>query len=307
MGSRYFVTSRNAGRLFFLAPHAVTFLQMLSNTKQLNGLEIDVLHNLTSETDLALLKVDGLLFDQIYADLMCILKSKILNKTYLDMNAHYLELLQHLELLSDHPRLVLDHTVQVFKSEERIYGSMMKLTHRLHKNYTHVRARLYTEDRYDNTLTFPLLKTAVETMAQKLRVYKADQLPGGKMWNPPDDVRKAVEELEATNDVTESILGLNDRLQKAVPNLAQRKVSTLVEVAKNSTIPWFRTQTKAQGDRIITLVWQQSAGMKKRNRVAEMKVKNRKSSNEREHCNYFHITRSVRQYSKCHQQTKGDI
>ena len=133
-GSRYFVTSRNAGRLFFLAPHAVTFLESLSLIKQLNGLEKDVLHNLKSDIDLALLKVDGLLFDQIYADLMCILKSKIRRKTYLDMNAHYLELLKHLQLLAAHPRLGLDHTIQVFVSEERIYGRMAKVNHRLHKN-----------------------------------------------------------------------------------------------------------------------------------------------------------------------------
>ena len=68
-------------------------------------------------------------------------------------------------------------------------------------------------------------------------MYKADQLAGGKMWDPTDDVRKTIEGLEATNDVTESILGLNDWLQKRVPNYAQRTVSTLVEVAKNATMP----------------------------------------------------------------------
>ena len=57
----------------------------LHSFKQVNRLEKDV------QTDLPLLKVDGLLFDQIYADLMCILKSKI------DMNTHYWELLQHLK------------------------------------------------------------------------------------------------------------------------------------------------------------------------------------------------------------------
>ena len=37
------------------------------------------------ECESALLKVDGLFFDKVYADLMCILKSKELNKKFLDM------------------------------------------------------------------------------------------------------------------------------------------------------------------------------------------------------------------------------
>ena len=75
-------------------------------------------------------------------------------------------------------------------------------------------------------------------MIDKLSVYKADQLPDGKMWDPTDDVCKSIEGLEATNDVTESIL--NDWLQKGVPNFAQHTVSTLVEVAINAIIPRFR-------------------------------------------------------------------
>ena len=107
---------------------------------------------------------------------------------------------------------------------------------------THVRVRLYKEDSFDDTLTFPLVRAAASKMAEKLSVYKADQLPGGKMFELIDAVRKAIEGLEATNDITESILGLNDWIQKAVPNFAQRNVSTLVEVAKNATIPWFQKQ-----------------------------------------------------------------
>lgn len=58
VGSRYFVTSRNAGRIFFLATYAVRYIRSLELTKELNNLEKDVLAYMTSPYDLALLKVD---------------------------------------------------------------------------------------------------------------------------------------------------------------------------------------------------------------------------------------------------------
>ena len=51
-------------------------MEASESRKELNGLERDVLANLQSRPGAALLKVDGLFFDTIYADLMCLLKSK---------------------------------------------------------------------------------------------------------------------------------------------------------------------------------------------------------------------------------------
>ena len=100
VGSRYFVMSRNARRLFFLVPYAVQYIQSLQIVKELNNLERDVLRHLSTDVDRALLKVDSILFDTMYADLMCLLKSTVLQKKYLDMNGHFLELLEYLEQLS---------------------------------------------------------------------------------------------------------------------------------------------------------------------------------------------------------------
>ena len=92
VGSRYFGTSRNAGRNLCLARRATQFLEVLQVTKELNNLEKDVLNYLKTPHVLAVLKVDGLIYDQIYADLMILMKSNKLSKKYLDMNIHYLEL-----------------------------------------------------------------------------------------------------------------------------------------------------------------------------------------------------------------------
>lgn len=59
VGSRYFVSFRNAGRIFY---HylAVDFINNLALTKELNGLEKEVQASLQEINKLALLKADGL-------------------------------------------------------------------------------------------------------------------------------------------------------------------------------------------------------------------------------------------------------
>jgi len=64
-----------------------------------------------------MLKVDGLIYDLVYADVMVLMKSNKLSKMYLNMNLHYLEPVQHLELLETSPRLLLEQSIQAFKSE----------------------------------------------------------------------------------------------------------------------------------------------------------------------------------------------
>ena len=255
VGSRYFVTARNAGRVFYLRPLAIRYLEETSQTKELNGLEKDVLRYMKSDTESALLKVDGLFFDKIYADLMILMKSKKLGKKLLDVNPHYHELLQYLELISERPRLILDPDHKVFVSEPKIYTCDDKCTlnHRLHKNYQPVRTRIYETDSFDDSLVLPMVATAAVEMANKVRKYKADQLPGGKLWEPSTEIKEKLKDIDPTNDLCESVLGLNDWLQKRNPNYAQRTVSTMVEVLRNATMPWFVKQERDTKDKIIHL------------------------------------------------------
>ena len=95
-------------------------------------------------------------------------------------------------------------------------------------------------------------------MLDKIKTYKAEQLPGGKLWNPDPDTRKALAKIQPTNDLCEGIFGLNDWLQNRTPNFSQLTVSGMVEVMKNSTMPWFWKQNKDFKDKIITLAKKRS-------------------------------------------------
>ena len=93
-----------------------------------------------------------------------------------------------------------------------------------------VRAQLYHKDTFDQTHRFPRVKAVANAMFQKHTEYKKDQLPGGKLWDPDDATKAILSQLKPHNDSSESILGYNDWLSTALPNLSQQTLSALIEV-----------------------------------------------------------------------------
>lgn len=132
VGSRYFVTASNASKLFFLKNAIIKFLDYTGKGNG-NRLERTVYTKLKKSEELVHLKVDGLMFFHVYADLMVLAKSTTLNKSALDMTYHYLELLTFLREIQHYPDVLLDHQYQVFRSERRLYGDDSRVNHRLHK------------------------------------------------------------------------------------------------------------------------------------------------------------------------------
>ena len=89
-------------------------------------------------------------------------------------------------------------------------------------------------------------------MKEKLSDYAKAQLPNGKYWKPKPAVSAVLKTLKPSNDVCESILGLNDYLTTAIPNLHQMTRSNLVEIKKNDTMKWFRELSPGMKQTITT-------------------------------------------------------
>ena len=243
VGSRYYVTAYNAGRLFYLAPAINHFLQEQSLMKSLNQLEAEVHQKLQSERIKAELKLDGLFFDKLYADLMMLVKSTELDKSVLDMSVQYLELKVFLEELSHHPEEIMNPDHHVFPSESRLYeSSSQKTNHRINIKYKDIRRRLYQSDSFDEIELYPRVQEASKSMLSKLIEYMKDHLPGGKYWEPPVDVKQILAQLKPHNDACESVLGMNDWLTTIYPKMTQQARSTLIEVASNKTVEWLTEQ-----------------------------------------------------------------
>ena len=79
------------------------------------------------------------------------------------------------------------------------------------------------------------LSSGAALLKEKLCEYAQNNLPGRIYWDPPEpEVRKVLAEVQLSNDLCESILGLNDYLTTVLPNLHQVAHSNLVEVKKKT-------------------------------------------------------------------------
>ena len=239
VGSRYFVTSHNAAKVLFLAPAAIEFLKFTGKCDG-NKLERSVFEKLQDYRVMTCLKADALMFHHVYADLVTLAKSKKLGKSAYDMRQHYLELKVFLEELHEHPELIIDQNYKVFISEKRLYTPGSTENHRDHASYQCIQKNLFQNiENSDSTLLFSCVAEGAILMKEKLCAYASSQLPGGLYWDPDPKTADILKRLEPSNDLCESMLGLNDYLCTALPNMLQITRSNLVEVKKNHTLEWF--------------------------------------------------------------------
>lgn len=99
-------------------------------------------------------------------------------------------------------------------------------------------------------------------MKQKLCTYAKNQLPGWIYWDPNPKIKEILTKLPPTNDLCESILGLNDHLTTSIPNLSQLTCSNLVEAKKNKSIKWLGDLPQEEQDHVVSLAVKRRAKVK---------------------------------------------
>ena len=299
IGSRYFVSASNAGKILFMAKAAIRFLEYTGRCGG-NKLEKSVYEKLKDSVRLAGLKADSLMFHHVYADLVMLAKSKELGKSTLDMGKHYLELKLFLEKAQADPSIVLNNKLQVFPSEQRLYTEVTtfktaaKFNHREHASYQHVIKRIFEKDEWVDSLLLTRLSHGCKSMADKLITYAKDQLPGGRYWDPEPETKEILSQLEPNNDLCESILGLNDYLFTAVPNMDQLTRSNMVQIKKNKTMEWLDNLPNTEQEDIVRMA------MKNKREVAlsYKKHKNEVSQKRRDHLVQKHKEREQAKQKK---------
>ena len=268
IGNRYFVTAANAGKILFLRDAALKFLSYCGKSVG-NKLEQDVHQKLQDPNLLSQLKADALMFHHVYCNLVMLAKSKDLDKSAFEMRHHYLELRIFLEEIERNPPTALIKDFKVFSSEERLYSQDKKFNHRLHSLYKFIEEVIFLVEESDVSLLYPLLVTGASAMREKLCTYAHAMLPGGKYWEPDLATESILRQLKPNNDLCESILGLNDYLTTAIPNLSQLSRSNLVQVKKNKTIQWFQQLPREQQHSVVELAVQKRAQVAKQHKEEE--------------------------------------
>jgi len=276
VGSRYFVTASNAGKILALIPAAEQFLQYTGKHRSGNKLERDIYEKIHDTSLMAALKADALMFCHIYADLVTLAKSNDLDKSVYDMNKHYLEMKVFLDEVAKYPEIAKNVDHQVFASEHQLYKES-KLNHRSHSSYQPVKDRIFQDDEWDMTLLFPLLKSGATCMKDKLCAYARNQLPDGKYWEPEDiKTKEVLTRLKPNNDLCESILGLNDYLVTALPNMKQVTRSNIVTVKKNKTIQWLNALEQEQQQNITEMAAKNRKRVHKNDQYEEKRISERR-------------------------------
>ena len=254
VGSRYFVSAANGCKILFLKDAAIEFLKFTGKDTG-NKLERDVFAKLQDPDELSQLKADSLMYYHIYADLSMLSKSNDLGLSVLSMSQHYLELQAYLSEVKNNPDIVMEPNYRVFPSEGRLYGTDRKVNHRLKSQ--DVYQNLFEKGEVDSSKLILLLIAGASKMREKLCTYAQDQLPGGRYWDPDPDVKDVLRQLKPSNDVCESVLGLNDYLTTAIPNLHQMSRSNLVQVKKNKTLTWLSDLPEKEQLTVIDLAVKQ--------------------------------------------------
>ncbi len=288
VGSRYFVSAANATKISFLAEAAIEFLKYTGKDEG-NNLEKTLYRKLHDAEELARLKADAIMFYFVYAELVMLAKSEKLKKSALDMNKHYLELQLFLQMIEDDPEAAMDKNHRVFVSEERLYGNDKSVNHRIRSKNMLIHTRLFQPDEWESSLLNPLLVAGATAMKNKLSNYAKNQLPGGKYWEPEPAVEAVLKALKPNNDICESILGLNDYLTTAIPNMHQMTRSNLVEVKKNGTMKWYQDLPQEEKSAVTELA------MKRRKDVMKQYCEEEKARSKQK-----------QEYMKrCHQKRKA--
>ncbi len=264
VGSRYFVTAANASKIVFLKDAAIQFLVYTGKSETGNKLEKDVFSKLQDPLELVALRADSLMYFHIYADLIMLSKSKDLGKSAMDMNQHYLEMKVFLGDVLSNVDYIFNQGLQVFKSEKRLYDEDMKKTnHRLRSCMSTITVQLFKIPETEKKELKDVLMAGAAKMLDKLCSYAQNQLPGGIYWEPEQSIQEVLGRLKPTNDVCESVLGLNDYLTTAIPNLHQAARSNLVQAKKNKCLEWLKSLPENRQTSIVNLA------IKERKNVSE--------------------------------------
>ena len=164
--------------------------------------------------------------------------------------------------LSNHPEVAMDQSYHVFRSESRLYTDNIKTNHRLHTKSILIHQTLFQSDNLNEKM-FEIIAKGAAMMEQKLQNYAANQLPGGKYWSPTPEVKAILSQISPSNDICESILGLNDYLSTVIPNTHQQTRSNLAQIKKNKTITWLEALPQQQQDTVLELAYLQHVANRK--------------------------------------------
>ena len=127
----------NACKILYLRHAAIEYLKFTGKDAG-NKLERELLLKLQNTVEVSHLRVDGIMYYDVYGHLYVLSKSSELGLSAYSMNCHYFELLTYyLSELMSNPDIIYMKDHNVFSSEKRIYESNSKFNHHMNSPFVY--------------------------------------------------------------------------------------------------------------------------------------------------------------------------
>ena len=103
--------------------------------------------------------------------------------------------------MEEDPSIAFNPTIKVFPSEYRFYEGTSKLNHRIKPKNIFVYKYLFTQNTDYNELVKEKLSKGAATLRSKLKSYAKGYLPGGKYWDPPEEIKIILKQIKPINNI----------------------------------------------------------------------------------------------------------
>lgn len=102
-----------------------------------------------------------------------------------------------------------------------------------------------------DTLTQQALEVVFHAILIILERQCADQLPGGRYWNPDENITMIASNVPTTNRASESDFAVLDLLVRTKPNARVQTIQALTMWCRNDTSQWIESKTEEERNEIF--------------------------------------------------------
>ena len=99
-----------------------------------------------------------------------------------------------------------------------------------------------------DTLTQQALEVVFHAILER---QCADQLPGGRYWNPDENITMIASNVPTTNRASESDFAVLDLLVRTKPNARVQTIQALTMWCRNDTSQWIESKTEEERNEIF--------------------------------------------------------
>ncbi|XP_065647261.1 uncharacterized protein LOC136077007 isoform X2 [Hydra vulgaris] len=130
-------------------------------------------------------------------------------------------------------------------------GKIFEDTNLLHQDVVYTKLFECTQNDEFDSLTVQSLEIIFHSILVILERQCADQLSGGKYWNPSNSVSEAASNVPVTNKASESDFAILDLMVRTKPNANVQTIQALTMWSQNQTLEWLNSKSDEERKQLL--------------------------------------------------------